>query len=132
MSVLHSTLSVVNQNLFPGGLCYSNPDMVLAEVSCFEIDQIKYSDSVALFQDDLIQSVVVPHFAHIDTEPDAEVRVRTVQLLVDLGMSCQTPCCLDILELIRKVSCHARVRLAQSAQSTVLGFLLLNLHIRFC
>ncbi|CAH1794876.1 unnamed protein product [Owenia fusiformis] len=56
-----------------------------------------------MYEDDLVEMVVLPLLSQIDTDMDAEVRNVAVQLLVDLAMTCETQKCLDMISIIEKV-----------------------------
>ncbi|XP_066292479.1 tuberin-like isoform X2 [Branchiostoma lanceolatum] len=56
-----------------------------------------------LYEENLIESVVIPQLGQIADDPDVEVRNVAVQLLMDLAQTCNTERCLDILAIIEKV-----------------------------
>ncbi|XP_072035978.1 tuberin-like isoform X2 [Amphiura filiformis] len=61
------------------------------------------SSTSHLYEDDLIELVVLPQLGHITDDPDPRVRNMAVQLLVDVAQVCQTQRCQDILDIIKKV-----------------------------
>ncbi|XP_022103490.1 tuberin-like [Acanthaster planci] len=61
------------------------------------------SSTSHLYEDDLIGMVVLPQLSHIAEDQDAIVRQAAVHLLMDVAQVCQTPRCLDILDIIQKV-----------------------------
>ncbi|XP_078690983.1 tuberin-like isoform X3 [Branchiostoma floridae x Branchiostoma belcheri] len=56
-----------------------------------------------LYEENLIEGVVIPQLGQIADDPDVEVRNVAVQLLMDLAQTCNTERCLDILAIIEKV-----------------------------
>ena len=48
--------------------------------------------------------MVLPQLAHIADDPDVCVRIRAVQMLVDIVLASESVKCLEILKLIDKVS----------------------------
>ena len=67
------------------------------------IHDVVGSITVFVFQDELIETVVLPHLANIDQDSDSEVQPAAVTLLVDLAHTSQTHRCMEILELLKKV-----------------------------
>ncbi|XP_067006155.2 tuberin isoform X2 [Anabrus simplex] len=57
----------------------------------------------ALYEDELIERVVVPHLQHIDADPDIVVRNAAAQLLVDLCLECDNKRCLELLDILEKL-----------------------------
>ena len=56
------------------------------------------------FQDELIDNVVLTQLSHIESDVDLEVRKHAATLLIDLVESCRTHRCLDVIDLLHKVS----------------------------
>ncbi|XP_070579524.1 tuberin-like [Ptychodera flava] len=56
-----------------------------------------------IYEDDLIELVVLPQLSHIIDDTDAEVRNEAVQLLVDVALDCQTPRFIEILSIMEKI-----------------------------
>ncbi|XP_064594447.1 tuberin-like isoform X2 [Liolophura sinensis] len=56
-----------------------------------------------IYEDDLIEKVVLPHLCHIETDPDPQVRMVATEILVCLAQSCSTQRCLDLLMIVEKV-----------------------------
>ncbi|XP_077979844.1 tuberin-like [Glandiceps talaboti] len=56
-----------------------------------------------IYEDDLIELVVLPQLSHIDDDPDVEVRNVAVQLLVDVALDCHTQRCIEIFSIMEKV-----------------------------
>ncbi|XP_038058921.1 tuberin-like [Patiria miniata] len=61
------------------------------------------SSTSHLYEDDLIEMVVLPQLGHISEDPDPVVRQAAVHLLMDVAQVCQTHRCVDILDIIQKV-----------------------------
>ena len=57
-----------------------------------------------VLQDELMEKVVLPQLSHLDTDSDLEVSKRAIQLLIDMATACHSPWCLDLLDILRKVS----------------------------
>ena len=51
-----------------------------------------------------MKCVVLPHLSHIDADTDVEVCKRAVQLLLHTAATCQSSWCMDLLDIISKVS----------------------------
>jgi len=59
--------------------------------------------SRAIYEDDLIERIVIPHLQHIDTDCDIIVRNAASQLLVDLCVECENKRCLELMDILEKV-----------------------------
>ncbi|XP_030839899.1 tuberin isoform X2 [Strongylocentrotus purpuratus] len=59
--------------------------------------------SGSLYEDDLIKMVALPQLKSICDDRDPVVRKCAVKLLMDSAKVCQSPFCLDILDIIEKV-----------------------------
>ena len=57
-----------------------------------------------LYEEDLIQLVVVPHLSNIDQILDVEVKIKAVDLILDLAKSSQSPCAKKLIDILIKVS----------------------------
>jgi tuberous sclerosis protein 2 len=57
----------------------------------------------AVYEDDLIERIVIPHLQHIDSDPDIIVRNAAAQLLVDLCVECENKRCLELMAILEKV-----------------------------
>ncbi|PSN43169.1 hypothetical protein C0J52_09893 [Blattella germanica] len=57
----------------------------------------------AIYEDDLIERIVVPHLQHIDTDSDIIVRNAAAQLLVDLCIGCENKRCLELMDILEKL-----------------------------
>jgi tuberous sclerosis protein 2 len=57
----------------------------------------------AIYEDDLIERIVIPHLQHIDNDPDIIVRNAASQLLVDLCVECESKRCLELMDILEKV-----------------------------
>ena len=55
------------------------------------------------FQDELIDSVVLPHLSSIEADLDLEVRSRSGELLVELVKTCNSSRCMELLHVLTKV-----------------------------
>ncbi|PIK60477.1 putative tuberin [Apostichopus japonicus] len=56
-----------------------------------------------LYEDDLLEMVILPQFAHIADDPSFHIRKVVVQFLLDIAKVCQMKRCLDVLDIIAKV-----------------------------
>jgi hypothetical protein len=56
-----------------------------------------------LFQEELLDLVVLPFLGNIADDQDVTVRTSAVQLLLDLSQTCDSSKCTDILNIIEKV-----------------------------
>ena len=54
-------------------------------------------------QDDLIDAVVLPHITRVDVETDSEVRLKVVELIIDLAESCTSDHFFRLFDVIKKV-----------------------------
>ncbi|XP_074649402.1 tuberin-like [Tubulanus polymorphus] len=59
-----------------------------------------------VYEDELIEQVVLPQLTNLDLDQDVEVRNKAVELLVSLAKSCQTAKFIDILDHLEKVVCR--------------------------
>ncbi|XP_046387021.1 tuberin [Ischnura elegans] len=57
----------------------------------------------SLYEEDLMERVVVPHLQHVDSDPDTAVRNAAAQLLVDLCLDCDSKRCLELLDILEKI-----------------------------
>ncbi|KAJ4432765.1 hypothetical protein ANN_21404 [Periplaneta americana] len=57
----------------------------------------------AIYEDDLIERIVVPHLQHIDSDQDIIVRNAAAQLLVDLCIECENKRCLELMDILEKL-----------------------------
>ncbi|KAJ8037419.1 Tuberin [Holothuria leucospilota] len=76
-----------------------------------------------LYEDDLIEMVVLPHFSHIADDPSSHIRNVGVRFLLDVAQVCQMERCLDVMDIIAKVimkPLHTKESLAgESPEKTV-------------
>jgi len=70
-----------------------------------------------LYEDEMLEVVVLPQLPHIEMDADLQVRIKAVQLLVDLSLSCQSIRCLDILGLLQKVSDITKIKTSECSNS---------------
>ena len=56
-----------------------------------------------LYKDDLLENVVLPHLANIDTDTDYAVKQAAIKLLVNLAIECRSQKFTVILQIIKKV-----------------------------
>lgn len=56
-----------------------------------------------LSQDDLLEMVILPQFAHISDDPSPHIRKVVVLFLLDIAKKCQVDRCLDVLDIIARV-----------------------------
>ncbi|XP_071965999.1 tuberin-like isoform X2 [Antedon mediterranea] len=61
------------------------------------------SSTSHLYEEELIEALVLPYLRHIYEDSDTKVRNAAVELLVDVAMDCQIPQCIDILVILEKV-----------------------------
>lgn len=54
-------------------------------------------------QDELIEAIVLPNLANIDLEPNSEVKLMAVELIVDLAGSSTSRRFHDLLGILQKV-----------------------------
>ena len=54
-------------------------------------------------QDDLIDAIVLPHITRVDVETDPEVRLKVVELIIDLAESCTSDHFFQLFDVIKKV-----------------------------
>ncbi|KAG1709737.1 Tuberin [Nymphon striatum] len=71
-----------------------------------------------LYEDELIDRVVILHLSKLNIDPDRAVRNVAVQLLVDLAMDCNSNQCLDLLETIKNVINHPFSSLQEGKESS--------------
>ncbi|KAG8222544.1 hypothetical protein J437_LFUL004580 [Ladona fulva] len=57
----------------------------------------------AIYEEDLMERVVVPHLQHVDSDSDPAVRNAAAQLLIDLCMDCESKRCLELLDILDKI-----------------------------
>ncbi|XP_071440421.1 tuberin-like [Hetaerina americana] len=57
----------------------------------------------SLYEEDLMERVVVPHLQHVDSDPDTAVRNAAAQLLIDLCLECESKRCLELLDILEKI-----------------------------
>ena len=48
--------------------------------------------------------MILPQLGHVDQETDTQVTNKAVQLLVEVGLSCQTNRCHDVIYVLKRVS----------------------------
>lgn len=56
-----------------------------------------------IYEDELIERVVIPYLQHIDQESELCVRNVAAQLLVNLCLECESKKCLELLNILEKV-----------------------------
>ncbi|XP_063234483.1 tuberin isoform X2 [Bacillus rossius redtenbacheri] len=56
-----------------------------------------------VYEDDLIERIVTPHFNHIESDPDIKVRIAAAELLADLCFTCETKRCIEIMDILEKI-----------------------------
>lgn len=56
-----------------------------------------------LYEDDIVERIVLPHLDHVYQENDLAVRNSAAQLLVDLCLDCETKRCLDLMDILEKL-----------------------------
>jgi hypothetical protein len=56
-----------------------------------------------VYEDDLIERIVIPNLQHIDTDSNIIVRNAASQLLVDLCVECENKRCLELMDILEKV-----------------------------
>lgn len=56
------------------------------------------------FEDELIERIVVPYMQHVDTDPDITIRTVAANLLVDVCLECDTKRCVELLDILEKVT----------------------------
>ena len=54
-------------------------------------------------QDDLINSVVLPHLCHVDSDGDVAVRKFAVEIILSLTQHCSPTCAADLIAIVEKV-----------------------------
>lgn len=64
-----------------------------------------------LFQDELIEMVVVPQLSAIAEDRDLAVRKQATQLLVDLAEGCNTHHFTSLLDIIERVDSHLHTQI---------------------
>lgn len=57
----------------------------------------------AIYEDDMIERIVIPHLQHIDTDTDIVVRNAVAQLLIDLCIGCENKRCLELMDILEKI-----------------------------
>lgn len=57
----------------------------------------------AAYEEEILERVVIPHFAGVHHETDMLVRTSVAKLLVDFAWHCDTKRCLELLDIIEKV-----------------------------
>ena len=62
-------------------------------------------------QDDLIETVVLAHFAGIEAETDCEVRLKVVELILDLIDTCTSDHFFRLLDVIKKVTLLSKIHI---------------------
>ncbi|KAJ9583770.1 hypothetical protein L9F63_021894, partial [Diploptera punctata] len=61
------------------------------------------STNRAIYEDDMIERIVIPHLQHIDADPDIVVRNAAAQLLIDLCAGCENKRCLELMDILEKI-----------------------------
>jgi hypothetical protein len=56
-----------------------------------------------VYEDDLIERIVIPNLQHIDTDSNIIVRNAASQLLVELCVECENKRCLELMDILEKV-----------------------------
>ncbi|XP_023241139.1 tuberin-like [Centruroides sculpturatus] len=56
-----------------------------------------------LYEDELIENIVLPFLSHLELDPDIIIRTDAVHLLVKIIQDCSSKKCLDLLDIIEKV-----------------------------
>ena len=64
----------------------------------------KWTLFLRCLQDDLIVSVILPHIARVDVAMDSEVRLKVVELVVDLAETCTSDHFFQLFDVIKKVT----------------------------
>jgi len=60
----------------------------------------------------LIDTIVLPHVTGIEQEMDSEVRLKVVELVLDLAETCTSDHFFQLLDVLKKVTCLLEVELA--------------------
>ena len=55
------------------------------------------------FQVDMIDKLLIPHFSHIDADPDVEVRKMVVEIVIGMAQGCSRDEFFDLISIIEKV-----------------------------
>lgn len=61
------------------------------------------SNNKLIYEDELIERVVIPYLQPIDQEPELSVRNVGVQIIVNLCLGCESKKCLELLTILEKV-----------------------------
>lgn len=56
------------------------------------------------YEDELIDRIVIPHMINIINDGDMVVRTQVAKLLIELCMDCDSKRCLEMLDILEKVS----------------------------
>lgn len=56
------------------------------------------------YEDELIDRIVIPHMINIINDNDVDVRCAVGKLLIDICMDCDSKKCLEVLDILEKVS----------------------------
>lgn len=59
--------------------------------------------AMLLFQVDMIDKLLIPHFSHIDADPDVEVRKMVVEIVIGMAQGCSRDEFFDLINIIEKV-----------------------------
>ncbi|XP_049853714.1 tuberin isoform X1 [Schistocerca gregaria] len=72
-------------------------------VKVLEILSVIIEKNRCLYEDELIEKVVVPYLQHIDNDNDIQVRKSAAELLIQLCVECENKRCLELLDLLGKL-----------------------------
>lgn len=56
------------------------------------------------YEDELIDRIVIPNTINIATDSDIDVRCSVAKLLIDICIDCDSRKCLEVLDILEKVS----------------------------
>lgn len=58
----------------------------------------------AAYEEEILERIVMSHFANVHQEANVEVRIAVGRMLVDFSAHCDTKRCLELLDMVEKVS----------------------------
>ncbi|KAK6623829.1 hypothetical protein RUM44_010685 [Polyplax serrata] len=82
---------------------YNQDSRPNVRVKALEVLSSVVNSNKLIYEDELIERVVVPHLQYIDQEVELNVRNVGVQILVNLCLSCESKKCLELLAILEKL-----------------------------
>lgn len=78
------------------------------------------------YEDELIERIVVPNLQHVETDTDVAVRNYAARLLVDLCLECESKRCLELLDILERVSIISKYTIDKVKMLKLIYFFLIR------